>query len=62
MFDGYADTQPLLSNDNITNRAQNRRVEIVVLKSAGEIATTRSIDALRRQYEEIDGEVKPAGQ
>jgi len=62
VLEGYAYTRPLLPNDNATNRAQNRRVEIVVLKSAGEDVTTRSIDALRQQYDEIDGEIQSIGQ
>lgn len=58
VLEGYADTRPLLPNDSVTNRAQNRRVEIIVLKSAGEDATTRSIDALRQQYDGIDSDVQ----
>ncbi len=33
---GYADTRPLVPNDNPHDRARNRRVEIVLLKSATE--------------------------
>lgn len=61
VLEGYADTRPLLPNDSAANRAQNRRVEIVVLKSAVDDATTRSIDELRQQYQEVDGEVQPLG-
>jgi chemotaxis protein MotB len=62
VLEGYADTRPLLPNDSAENRAQNRRVEIVVLKSTADNETTRSIDELRRQYDEIDTEVQPLRQ
>ncbi len=58
VLEGYADTRPLLPNDSAANRAQNRRVEIVVLKSGIEDATTRSIDELRQQYDEVNGDVQ----
>ncbi len=62
VLEGYADTRPLLPNDNAGNRAQNRRVEIVVLKSVGEEVTTRSITEIGQQYDEIDGEIQSIGQ
>ncbi|MEC9314092.1 MAG: flagellar motor protein MotB, partial [Pseudomonadota bacterium] len=46
VLEGYADTKPLVPNDTIENRAKNRRVEIIVLKSAVEEELTRSIDEL----------------
>lgn len=58
MLEGYADTRPLLPNDSAANRAQNRRVEIVVLKSVVDTETSRSIDELRRQFDDIDSEVQ----
>lgn len=58
VLEGYADTRPLLPNDSAANRAQNRRVEIVVLKSTVDSETSRSIDELRRQYDAIDSEVQ----
>ena len=58
ILEGYADTRPLLPNDSAANRAQNRRVEIVVLKSTVDSQTSRSIDELRRQYDAIDSEVQ----
>lgn len=42
LIEGYADTQPVASNDTAINRARNRRVEIVLIqgedKQAGEIS------------------------
>lgn len=58
VLEGYADTRPLLPNDSAANRAQNRRVEIVVLKSTVDSQTSRSIDELRRQFDAIDSEVQ----
>ena len=58
ILEGYADTRPLLPNGSAANRAQNRRVEIVVLKSTVDSETSRSIDELRRQYDAIDSEVQ----
>lgn len=57
MLEGYADTRPLLPNDSAANRAQNRRVEIVVLKSTVDDVTSRSIDQLRQKYQEVDSDV-----
>ncbi|MCX4188935.1 flagellar motor protein MotB [Methylophaga sp. OBS3] len=57
MLEGYADTRPLLPNDSAANRAQNRRVEIIVLKSPIDSGVTQSIDELRRQYDSIESEV-----
>ncbi|AFJ03640.1 Flagellar motor rotation protein MotB [Methylophaga frappieri] len=47
MVEGYADTRPLMPNDSPTSRAQNRRVEIVVLKSLTVNDTTHPIESLR---------------
>lgn len=46
MLEGYADTRPIMPNDTVSNRAQNRRVEIVVLKSSDEVSSERSVDEL----------------
>ena len=32
---GFADTAPLVSNDNPEGRARNRRVDIVILNESG---------------------------
>ncbi len=42
---GYADTRPLIGNDTDAHRAQNRRVEIILLKTEGQ----REGDAARHQ-------------
>ena len=42
---GYADTRPLADNDTEEHRAQNRRVDIVLLKTDAQ----RDAEALRRQ-------------
>lgn len=57
VLEGYAETQPLTTNDTATNRAKNRRVEIIVLKSTVIDDVTKSIDTLNREYESVDGEV-----
>jgi chemotaxis protein MotB len=44
MAAGYADTRPLLSNTSEANRARNRRVDIVILKTDGQ----REVDLVRR--------------
>ncbi|MDT8311626.1 MAG: flagellar motor protein MotB [Methylophaga sp.] len=62
MLEGYADTRPLLPNDSAANRAQNRRVEIVLLKSTQDDVTSRSIDQLRQQYQEVDSDIQPSRQ
>lgn len=56
VIEGYADTEPLAPNDSAENRAKNRRVEIIVLKSALEDEVSRSIEDLR-QYDAIDSKI-----
>ena len=56
VLEGYAFTQPLELNDTAENRARNRRVEIIVLKSPVLAEVTKSIDDISREYESIDGE------
>ncbi|KGM06977.1 Flagellar motor rotation protein MotB [Methylophaga thiooxydans] len=59
VLEGYADTKPLEPNDSPTNRARNRRVEIIVLKSPVEAELTRSIDELMQEHESVDSVVTP---
>lgn len=58
VLEGYAETQPLMPNDTSKNRAKNRRVEIIVLKSEVQEALTRSIEQLNKDYESVEGEIK----
>lgn len=55
VIEGYADVQPLTTNDTVANRATNRRVEIIVLKSAVKDEVIRSIDRLNQEYDSIKG-------
>ncbi len=57
VLEGYADTQPLVPNDTAANRAKNRRVEVVVLKSPVLDDVTESIDKLNRETDGVQGEV-----
>lgn len=59
VLEGYADTRPLVPNNSAANRAKNRRVEIIVLKSGGEDKLTRSIDELMLEHESVDSTVSP---
>lgn len=59
VLEGYADTKPLVPNDTPANRAKNRRVEIIVLKSPVEEELTRSIDELMREHESVDSRISP---
>ncbi len=59
VLEGYADTKPLVPNDSAANRAKNRRVEIIVLKSPVEEDLTRSIDELMREHDSVDSEISP---
>lgn len=58
-LEGYADTKPLVPNDTPENRAKNRRVEIVVLKSPVQEALSRSIGELKDEHESVEGVVTP---
>ena len=60
VLEGYAETQPLITNDTAENRARNRRVEIIVLKSTSQQDVTDSIERLNKDYESVDGEVTTA--
>lgn len=57
VLEGYADTKPLVPNNSPENRAINRRVEIIVLKSPVEESLTRSIDELINEHDAVDGSV-----
>jgi len=46
-----------MPNDTSTNRAKNRRVEIIVLKSAVKESSTQSIEQLNKDYESVDGQI-----
>ena len=58
---GYAATRPLRANDNAANRAQNRRVEIVIsqgldTETGNKLSTLKKIDPdlyneIRNEYE-----------
>jgi chemotaxis protein MotB len=41
---GYADTQPVASNENEAGRAQNRRIEIIVLPNLDELPDLSSLE------------------
>jgi chemotaxis protein MotB len=57
VLEGHAETQPLAPNDTPENRAKNRRVEIIVLKSTSKQEVKDSIERLNNDYESVDGEV-----
>lgn len=57
VLEGYADTKSLASNDTAENRARNRRVEIIVLKSSILEDVTKSIDEISKDYDEVEGEI-----
>jgi chemotaxis protein MotB len=59
VLEGYADTRPLMPNDTPENRAKNRRVEIIVLKSPVGEALTKSIEDLQLQNEAVESEITP---
>lgn len=57
VLEGYAYTRPLVPNDTSDDRARNRRVEIIVLKSAVVDEVTKSVDEISRENESVDGEI-----
>ncbi len=62
VLEGYADTQPLVPNDSSENRAQNRRVEIVVLKSFLSDEVNKSVQNLNEQGGSVDSQVEAVRQ
>lgn len=60
ILEGYADTQPLVPNDTREDRARNRRVEIVVLKSRVTEDTRSSLQKLDKDEDTVNGKVLPA--
>lgn len=59
VLEGYADTRPLVPNDSAANRAKNRRVEIIVLKSPVEDELVRSIEELKHEHDAVDSVITP---
>ena len=59
VLEGYADTQPLITNDTSANRAKNRRVEIIILKSTEKKEVTDSIRRLNLESESIESTITP---
>jgi len=59
VLEGYADTHPLRPNDTKENRARNRRVEVVVLKSSLTDEVNDSINKLNNQDESVDSQIIP---
>ncbi len=57
---GFADTQPLVPNDNSENRARNRRVEIV-LQQAADPKIKEDLDRARGQSRELGTESEYRG-
>jgi chemotaxis protein MotB len=57
VLEGYAETQPLAPNDTKENRAKNRRVEIIVLKSPIELDLSESIEELSNYTDSVDSEI-----
>jgi chemotaxis protein MotB len=57
VLEGYADTRPLVPNDTSENRARNRRVEVIVLKSPVVEEVTKSVDEISSEHDSVDGEI-----
>jgi len=57
VLEGYAYTRPLVPNDTSDDRARNRRVEIIVLKSPVVDEVTKSVDEISSEHESVDGEI-----
>ena len=54
---GHAETEPLTTNNSLVNRARNRRVEIIVLKSTSKKEVTDSIEQINNEYDSVEGTV-----
>lgn len=52
VLEGYADTKPLVPNSSEQNRAQNRRVELLILKTDPEEEGARSVESMIQQSAE----------
>lgn len=50
---GFADTRPLVPNDGETNRARNRRVEIVIMQDLESALDQNEVDLLKTEGEDI---------
>jgi chemotaxis protein MotB len=50
---GFSDTRPLVPNDTETNRARNRRVEIVILQDLESALDQNEVDLLKTEGEDI---------
>jgi chemotaxis protein MotB len=59
VLEGYAETNPLVPNDTPPNRAKNRRVEIIVLKSPVGESLTKSIEELQSDNDSVESEITP---
>jgi chemotaxis protein MotB len=57
VLEGYSDTTPMAPNDTAENRARNRRVEIIVLKSSIIDEVNKSIDDISNEYDSIEREI-----
>lgn len=57
VLEGYADTKPLIPNDTAENRARNRRVEIIIVKTTILDEVTKSIELLNKEYDAVEGNV-----
>jgi len=54
---GYAETRPLVANDNAENRAQNRRVEIVISQGLDN-ETDEQLNAIKKIDPDLYSEIK----
>src|SRR5690606_4463250 len=50
---GFADTRPLVPNDNEANRARNRRVEIVIMQDLESTLDQSEMDLLKTEGDDI---------
>jgi len=55
---GFADTMPLVPNDNNENRIRNRRVEIVIRQGINEKLEPAELDLLRESGQDIMRELE----
>ncbi len=50
---GLADTQPLVDNSTRSNRARNRRVEIIIRQGLGEVLSEEEKEVLKADGQDI---------